>query len=179
MKERKVATRTEQIIIDSRYKNSGTHNNYVIDFKGMNTDGNTYSNVFFSNFDQVVGIKVVGAFIKGTVDGTAAVTDSTAVDFVCPQIPRPAQQLGAAHGYVWCRVPLIRNYGGADNNNLQDQWWEAPRTTTRFFQPTQLTELSISLYNNLQPSTLYDSSQPDGHPNYLILEVTSLDREQV
>ena len=179
MKERKVATKTEQIIIDSRYKNSGTHNNYVIDLKGMNTDGNTYSNVFFSSFDQVVGINVLGVYIKGTSDNSISVDDPSAVDFVCPQIPKVAQQLGAAHGYVWCRVPLLRNYTGADNNNLKDQWWDAPKSKTQYFAPMQLTELSISLYNNLQPSGLYDSGNADAHPNYIVVEITSLKRESV
>lgn len=177
MKERKVATKTEQIIIDSRYKNSGTHNDYVIDLKGMNTNGNTYSNVFFSNFDQVVGIKVLGVFIKGTEDDSPSPTEATAIDFICPQIPKAAQSLSAAHGYVWCRVPLVRNYASS-GNNLQDQWWEGLGGKTRYFAPTQLTELSISLYDNLQPSGLYDSSNADAHPNYLIVEITSLEREQ-
>ena len=177
MKERKVATRTQQIIIDSRYKNKGTHNDYSIDLKGVNTNGNTYSNVFFSTFDQVVGIKVLGVFIKGTQDDTMAVADPSAIDFVCPQIPKIAQQLGAAHGYVWCRVPLILNYTGAANTNHRDQWWETPSSKTQYFAPIQLTELSISLYNNLQPSTLYDSGNADAHPNYLIVEITSLERE--
>jgi len=172
MKERQVATKTEQIIIDSRYRTKGANNDYTISLKGTgSTSSNTYSNVFFSSFDQVVGIRVLGVFIKGTLDGTGS--EVTAVDFVCPQIPKKAQQLSAAHGYVWCRVPLIRNYTGVDNSALRDQWWEAPPSKTQFFPPQQLTELSISLYSNLLTITDYTDT-----PNYLIVEITSLERHQ-
>ena len=174
MKERKVATRTQQIIIDSRYRKSGFENEYVIDLKGLNTNGTTYSNVFFSSFDQVVGIKVLGVFIKDTVTDVA--TEFTAVDFVCPQIPQIAQQLGAAKGYVWCRVPLCNRYQASASNNIQDQWWEAPHSKTQFFPPRQLSELSISLWTNEKTPVLYGGDEDNSHPNYLIVELTSLDR---
>ena len=183
MKERKVATKTQQIIIDSRYKTSGVENDYVIDLKGLQQPtGNTYSNVFFSSFTHVVGIRVLGVMIKDTIDVTPNVTDPTAIDFVCPQIPKTAQQLSATHGYVWCRVPLVRNYKGANNNNLQDQWWPAPKANTQFFAPQQLSELHISLYTNITTGTgpggseLYGGAGSDAHPNFLIVEITSLDR---
>ena len=180
MKERQVQTRTQQIIIDSRAKTSGTgDNDYVIDLKGkQSASSNAYSNVFFNNFDSVVGIKVLGVFIKATNDITVAVTDATAIDFVCPQIPQIAQQLSAEHGYVWCRVPLIRNYtgSGVDPSTLQDQWWEAPPSKTQYFPPTSLTQLDISLWTNEATSVKYGTGSE--HPNYLIVELTYLDRPQ-
>ena len=180
MKERKVATRTQQIIIDSRYKKSGSDNDYVINLRGVGGQSGTatqnlYSNVFFSSFDQVVGIKVLGVFIKDTQTVASAVTGATAIDFVCPQIPQMAQQLQAQHGYVWCRVPLTRNYIiGATDPILQDQWWEAPSSKTQFFSPRQLSELNISLWTNEATPASYGNGTE--HPNYLIVEITSLDR---
>ena len=172
MKERQVATKTEQIIIDSRYRTSGDHNDYTISLKGIGSmTSNTYSKVFFSNFDQVVGIRVIGVFIQNTrVDNSSLITG---VDFVCPQIPKKAQQLSAAHGYVWCRVPITRRYAWLDGTNLRDQWWEAPYAKTQLFPPQQLTELSISLWGNLPTPELYSDKD-----NYLIVEITSLERHQ-
>ena len=110
MKERKSATITQQIILDSRYKTSGTDGEYMIDLTGLNTNGTTYSNVFFSNFEDVIAMKVLGVFIKN-IDAQRVVADGGIyVDILCPQIPHKGQQLQAHHGYVWCRVPLERTY---------------------------------------------------------------------
>ena len=172
MIERRVPTKTQQVIIDSRYKTSGSSNAYVIDLKGSHGSGNTYSNVFFSNFDSVVGIKVIGVFIKNTSNVVAHST--TGIDFVCPQIPKIAQQLSAPHGYVWCRVPLVRNYDPAAATVLEDQWWEAPHSKTQYFPPTQLSRLEIFMWTNNDPPSLYYNNVEND--NYLIVEFTFLDR---
>jgi hypothetical protein len=190
MIERKVATRTVQIVLDSRYKKSGTDGDYVINLRGVggqpNTaTQNTYSNVFFSNFEQVVGIKVLGVFLKDTAAATTlpvpASPPATAIDIVCPQIPKKAQQLQAQHGYVWSRVPLIRNYNYMVNLSVDpgatsvliDQWWESPPSNVQLFPPQEITELSISLWTNEPTPVIYEN-----HPNYLLVEMTVLDRPQ-
>ena len=182
MKERQVSTRTQQIILDSRFKTSGNNNEYVIDLKGkQSSTTNAYSNVFFNSFDSVVGIKILGVYIRNTkVVGTAAIT---AVDVVCPQIPQIAQQLSGPKGYVWCRVPLIRNYAAdtLSDNLLNDQWWEAPTSKTQYFPPTSLTQLDISLWTNNNPPVLWTNvgaGAPDNE-NYIIAELTYLDRPTV
>lgn len=184
MIERKVTTKTIQVILDSRYKKSGTDADYVINLHGVGgqpstSTQNTYSNVFFSNFDQVVGVKVLGVFIKNTA-AEPSTSEATAVDIVCPQIPKMAQQLQAQHGYVWCRVPLIRRYNYIENipanpgatSILVDQWWEAPPSNAQLFHPRKLSELSISLWTNEATPVLYEQ------PNYLLVEMTLLDRPQ-
>ena len=189
MIERKVATRTVQIVLDSRYKKSGTDGDYVINLRGVggqpNTaTQNTYSNVFFSNFDQVVGIKVLGVFLKEAAPDnpeTLPPVAATAVDIVCPQIPKKAQQLQAQHGYVWSRVPLIRNYNYRQDVStepgatsiLVDQWWESPPSNVQLFPPQEITELSITLWTNEPTPVIYEN-----HPNYLLVEMTVLDRPQ-
>lgn len=188
MIERKVATKTVQIVLDSRYKKSGTDGDYVINLRGVggqpNTaTQNTYSNVFFSNFDQVVGIKVLGVFLKNTAAATSdpLLPDAaTAVDIVCPQIPKKAQQLQAQHGYVWSRVPLIRNYNYIVNTPdpgatsiFEDQWWESPPSNVQLFPPQEITELAITLWTNEPTPVIYEN-----HPNYLLVEMTVLDRPQ-
>ena len=183
MIERAVKTQTQQIIIDSRFRSSGTETDYIIDLKGVqdNVGGNAYSNVFYSNFNDVVGIKVLGVFIKATDTITALPADATAVDFICPQIPPMAQQLSGQYGYVWARVPLIRNYTAAavsPSAILADQWWEAPPSKTQYFPPQRLTELSITLRPNTTAAPLPVYGDPTNNSNYLIVELTTLDRSQ-
>ena len=180
MIERHVPTKTQQIIIDSRFRTEGDPNNYVIDLKGLHGTGNTYSNVYLSEFDQIVGIKVLEVYIENTlrVGYPSTVLMPTAVDFVCPQIPNPAQQLWGPQGYVWCRVPLKRNYISDEPTCLINQWWQAPCSKTQYFPPTQLSRLEISLFDNIP--NVPRLFRPDGGPsepnNYLIVEITSLDR---
>ena len=178
MIERRVPTKTQQIIIDSRFRTDGDPNNYVIDLKGLHGTGNTYSNVYLSEFDQVVGIKVLEVYIENTITlGPISSTRPTAIDFVCPQIPKPAQQLWGPQGYVWCRVPLKRHYFGDDLNNLINQWWQAPQSKTQYFPPVQLSRLEISLHTNgPNVSHLYSTMSGSDPNNYLIVEITSLDR---
>jgi hypothetical protein len=177
MIERRVPTKTQQIIIDSRFRTSGDSNAYVIDLKGIHGSGNTYSNVYLSSFDQVVGIKVLEVYIENTqAIAISSTTRPTAVDFVCPQIPKPAQQLWGPQGYVWCRVPLMRHYTATDPNNLVNQWWQAPHSKTQYFPPTQISRLEITLYPN-SPFLTTPFVGALGDPNnYLIVEITSLDR---
>ena len=178
MIERRVPTKTQQIIIDSRYRTEGDPEKYVIDLKGIHGSGNTYSNVFFSNFDQVVGIKVLEVYIENTIrrGEFSLITRPTAVDFVCPQIPKPAQQLWGPQGYVWCRVPLMRNYNSDDPSSLINQWWQAPHSKTQYFPPTQLSRLDISLYGNIHHIPELFRTEGGEPNNYLIVEITSLDR---
>ena len=187
MKERKSATITQQIILDSRYKTSGTDGEYMIDLTGLNTNGTTYSNVFFSNFKDVIAMKVLGVFIKDTLEARVVPDGGIYVDILCPQIPYKGQQLQAHHGYVWCRVPLERNYNYIDPRAgrpatdssmsvLTDQWWQTTDTRTRYFPPHTFKQLDISLkrFTNVSPSALETLVTP----NYLIVEVTRLNRTE-
>lgn len=186
MKERKSATITQQIILDSRYKTSGTDGEYMLDLTGLNTNGTTYSNVFFSNFEDVIAMKVLGVFIKETSAAEVVADGGIYVDVLCPQIPHKGQQLQAHHGYVWCRVPLERNYNYIDPRSgrpsptsmsvLTDQWWQTTDTRTRYFPPHTFKQLDISLkrFTTTAPPEL----QSFDKPNYLIVEVTRLNRTE-
>ena len=171
-------TRTEQIIIDSQHKLSGTNNDYIIDLKGINTNGNTYSSAFLNRFDYVVGIRVLGATIKESLETTTNVENITAVDFVCPQIPLSAQQLSGPLGYVWFRLPLVLNYRGSNSRNLYSDYFDFPESKTYYFEPTKLDRLSISLYQNSKPPVLYDTTNDSTHRNFFIVEITYLDRDK-